>query len=325
MTVLVTGAAGELGIGLLRNLVSSKLYGLDLGSPKHWIPDSVTWIKGDITDSDFINRVFKEIRPTTVYHFAALLSTAAEKNPLLAQKVNVEGSLNILNAARDLSTTKNPVKVIFPSTIAVYGTSSIEPTEEDKFENPITMYGANKLYIEKLGVYYSRFFQLTDQNPEKPLIDFRAVRFPGLISADTLPTGGTSDYAAEMVHAAARGEHYTCFVKPETVLPFMVMPDALRAIIELSEASTINEERVFNVGAFSVSARQIEEKVRSFFPKFEVEYVPNPGRLQIVDSWPRYLADGRAKRVWGWKAKYDFDRAFDEYLISGLLKKAGNE
>ena len=120
MTVLVTGAAGELGIGLLRNLVSSKLYGLDLGSPKHWIPDSVTWIKGDITDSDFINRVFKEIRPTTVYHFAALLSTAAEKNPLLAQKVNVEGSLNILNAARDLSTTKNPVKVIFPSTIAVY-------------------------------------------------------------------------------------------------------------------------------------------------------------------------------------------------------------
>lgn len=324
MAVIITGAAGELGIGLIRNLKESKIYGLDLGFPKHPIPESVTWLKGDITDSDFINKVFNEVRPEKVFHFAALLSTAAEKDPSRAQKVNVEGSLNILNAARSISTVENRVKVIFPSTIAVYGTSSMEPIEEGKYENPITMYGANKLYIEKLGVYYSKYYQLTDTNPEKPLIDFRAVRFPGLISAETLPTGGTSDYAAEMVHAAAKGERYTCFVKPDSILPFMVMPDAIRAILQLSEYLGTLDERVFNVNAFSVSARQIEEKVRSYFPHFEVEYCPHPGRLQIVESWPRYLSDSLARRVWGWRAQYDFDKAFDDYLISSLSRKAGN-
>ena len=150
-------------------------------------------------------------------------------------------------------------------------------------------------------------------------MDFRALRFPGLISADTVPTGGTSDFGPEMLHAAARGLPYTCFVEPEARIPFMTMPDAVRALLELSRADrALLSTCVYNIGAFSPSAGEMAERVQCAFPGASVDYAPDPVRAKIVASWPEDVDDGRARRDWGWMPSYDWDRAFDEYLVPSV-------
>ncbi|MGH7285673.1 MAG: NAD-dependent epimerase/dehydratase family protein, partial [Polyangiaceae bacterium] len=155
-------------------------------------------------------------------------------------------------------------------------------------------------------------------------LDFRSLRFPGLISAETVPTGGTSDFGPEMVHAAAQQQKYACFVGPEARIPFMAMPDAIAALVGLLEAKREKlSTTVYNVGGFSASARDIEERVRKSFPKAEIEYAPDAVRSRIVDSWPEDVDDGRARSDWGWKNAYDFDRAFDEYLVPTIRGRYG--
>jgi nucleoside-diphosphate-sugar epimerase len=177
------------------------------------------------------------------------------------------------------------------------------------------MYGCNKLYCEHLGRYYSRYYkQLSAQAVGR--LDFRAVRFPGLISAMTVPAGGTSDYAPEMIHAAARRVPYACFVRPDTTIPFMAMPDAIDALMTLAAAPREALTRTaYNLAAFSRSAADIRAAVVRAFPDAAITFQPDEKRQAIVDSWPAAVDDASARADWGFTPRYDFARAFDDYLI----------
>jgi nucleoside-diphosphate-sugar epimerase len=183
------------------------------------------------------------------------------------------------------------------------------------------MYGCNKLYCEHLGRYYARFYkQLAAHAVGR--VDFRCVRFPGLISAVTMPSGGTSDYAPEMIHAAARREAYTCFVRPDTRIPFMAMPDAISALLDLAKAPRESLTRTaYNLTAFSPTAQQIHDAVIAAFPGAVVQWGTDEKRQSIVDSWPEDVDDGAARRDWGFAPVYDFTSAFEEYLIPNVRER----
>jgi nucleoside-diphosphate-sugar epimerase len=189
---------------------------------------------------------------------------------------------------------------------------------------PTTMYGCNKLYCEHLGRYYTSHYRQLAAQPEAYGVDFRCVRFPGLISATTMPSGGTSDYAPEMLHAAAKGEPYAAFVRPDTAMPFMAMPDAIRALLLLADAPRANLSRaVYNVTSFSFSAEAAAARVLAAFPRAQISYEPAQGRQGIVDSWPAAMDDSTARRDWGWQPQYDLDAAFDDYLIPTISQQYG--
>jgi len=217
-----------------------------------------------------------------------------------------------------------PVKFIFPSSIAIYGLpglaekANFPEVREWEWNNPRTMYGSNKLYCEMLGIYYSEYFrQLASDRPV--MLDFRSVRFPGLISAFTVPSGGTSDYGPEMLHAAAKGEPYPCFVRKDSRIPFMAMPDAVKALIDLAAAPReALSRRVYNVTSYSLSAGEFREWVLKYFPHADISFAPDTKRNDIVDSWPADLNDKNAREDWGWKPDYDIDRSFDEYLVPNI-------
>jgi nucleoside-diphosphate-sugar epimerase len=181
------------------------------------------------------------------------------------------------------------------------------------------MYGCNKLYCEYLGSYYARYYRrLAADRPQNP-VDFRCIRFPGLISAATIPTGGTSDYGPEMLHHAAKGEPYSCFVRPDTRLPFMVMPDAIKALINLESAPFENlHQLVYNITSFSPSADDFYQIILNEFPDAKITFEPHLSRQAIVDSWPSDVDDSAARRDWGWSPDYDQQRAFSEYLIPAI-------
>jgi nucleoside-diphosphate-sugar epimerase len=263
-----------------------------------------------------------------IFHLAALLSTRSEFTPEQAHRVNVEGTLELLRLASEQSQWRGqPVQFIFPSSIAVYGLPSTEVksrysrVREWEWTNPTTMYGCNKLYCELLGIYSSQHYkQLAAERPIT--IDFRSVRFPGLISAVTVPSGGTSDYAPEMIHAAAKGEPYHSFVGPEVRIPFMAMPDAVKALLELSAAPASSlSRRVYNVTSFSLSAAEVRELVLKAFPDARIDFEPDRRRQAIVDTWPADLDDTAAQRDWKWAPDYDVKRTFDEYLVPGIRKR----
>jgi nucleoside-diphosphate-sugar epimerase len=257
-----------------------------------------------------------------VFHLAALLSTRGERDPELAHQVNVEGTLNALRMAQNQSSRLGrPVRFLFPSSIAAYGLPSLEEkhrvgrVREEQWNVPITMYGCNKLYCEQLGHYYARYYKQLSADAVCR-VDFRAVRFPGLISAVTLPAGGTSDYAPEMIHAAAKGEPYQCFVRPDTTIPFMAMPDGVAALLTLASAPRERLTRTsYNLTAFSRSATDIRDVVVRAFPSARIDYAVDAKRQGIVDSWPADVDDSAARADWGFAPRYDFDRAFHDYLI----------
>ena len=200
-------------------------------------------ITGSILDRPLLERILAEYQVELVFHLAALLSTRSEFTPLSAHQVNVEGTLNLLEFAQhEAESHGNPVIFMYPSSIAVYGLPSLDEKKrvgrvsEDLYTHPTTMYGCNKLYCEQLGHYYSRFYKQLAAESASGRVDFRCVRFPGLISAVTMPSGGTSDYAPEMIHAAAKGEPYEAFVRPDARIPFMAMPDGVDALLQLAAA-----------------------------------------------------------------------------------------
>jgi nucleoside-diphosphate-sugar epimerase len=184
------------------------------------------------------------------------------------------------------------------------------------------MYGINKLYTEHLGRYYTHYYRQLDADPPRGRVDFRGVRFPGLISAATLPTGGTSDFAPEMLHAAAQNKPYACFVREDARIPFMAMPDAIKALIHLQAAPRANLTRqTYNVGAFNPSAAECSTFIRNAFPNAMVTFAPDPKRQAIVDSWPEDVDDTAARHDWGWEPDYSMDRAFEEYLIPAVRQR----
>ncbi len=331
--VLITGANGEVGHGLIEQLSAAgdtEILALDVVELDPKLRDRVRGtLVGDILDQDMIERIASRYEISTIFHLAALLSTRAEFTPEAAHRVNVEGTLNLLHLAIEQSRSLGyRVKFLFPSSIAVYGVpdlatkAALPPVAEDEFCQPTTMYGCNKLYCEHLGRYYTEFYRQLAAAQEPYMLDFRCLRFPGLISALTLPSGGTSDYAPEMIHAAAQGEAYRCFVRPETRIPFMAMPDAIKALLHLADAPLASlSRRVYNVTSFNPSAEEVAAIVLEAFPAAEIDFAIDERRQGIVDTWPAQVDDAAARRDWGWQPDYALDEAFREYLIPTIQKR----
>ncbi len=325
-TVLVTGAGGEIGHSLLNAFAEEgnrRVIAMDLRElPADLAKKADVIVQGDVADQELVDRLEK-YDFDEIYHLAALLSSSAERKPDVAHNVNVNGTMGLLMMAQRIGQRRGvAVKFLFPSTIAVHGLPSVKiKTEagaitEDEFLQPITMYGINKLYCEQLGSYMSDHFGQLSKEPRIVAVDFRAVRFPGLISATTIPSGGTSDYAPEMIHAAAQGNTYSCFVRPDTRIPFMAMPDGVKALLGLAAADASRlTRRVYNISAFAPSAKEIEDRVKAAFTDAEITYNPDAGRQAIVDTWCADSNDEAARQDWDWKPDYDFARAFDDYLI----------
>jgi nucleoside-diphosphate-sugar epimerase len=217
-----------------------------------------------------------------------------------------------------------PVLFFYPSSIAAYGVPADTGTRalrEHEYNIPTTMYGCNKLYCEHLGRYYAEHYKQLDAESHAGRIDFRALRFPGLISAVTMPSGGTSDYAPEMIHAAAKGEAYSCFVRPDTRIPFMAMPDAVDAILALTSApATDLRQRVYNVSAFNPSAEEVQNLVLRAYPKARIAFEPDTLRQAIVDSWPAAVDDSAARKDWRLSPRFDLEPCFEEYLIPTIAE-----
>jgi nucleoside-diphosphate-sugar epimerase len=184
------------------------------------------------------------------------------------------------------------------------------------------MYGCNKLYCEQLGRYYAKYYKQLAAEPASGRVDFRSVRFPGLISALTMPSGGTSDYAPEMIHAAAKGQPYECFVRPDTRIPFMAMPDGVDALVKLASAPRDTLTRTeYNVAAFNPSAEEIRSVVLDAFPSARIDWDVDGKRQGIVDSWPADVDDSAARSDWGFSPRYNFERAFNEYLVPTIRER----
>jgi nucleoside-diphosphate-sugar epimerase len=241
----------------------------------------------------------------------------------------VQGTLNLLQMAIEQSRWQGrSVMFIFPSSIAVYGLPDLTTktnsgaVPEDQWNMPQTMYGCNKLYCEHLGRYYARHYRQLATDPEPHGVDFRCIRFPGLISALTVPSGGTSDYAPEMLHHAAQKQPYTAFVRPDTRIPFMAMPDAVTALLQLSATPKAQlNQLIYNVGSFSLSAAEVCQLVLAAFPQAKISYEPDLKRQQIVDSWPEDVDDSAARREWAWQPQYNLKRAFEDYLIPTISER----
>ncbi len=262
--ILITGASGEVGHALVERLAAqgtNQLVTMDIRALPADIRHLTTHIEGDLLNERLLARLVSEYEIDVIYHLAALLSTRSEITPEEAHQVNVEATMALLKLAAEESQWRGKsVQFIFPSSIAIYGMPDRESKDlysrvrEWEWNQPRTMYGCNKLYCETLGSYFSQHYrQLAAEQPST--LDFRCLRFPGLISAFTLPSGGTSDYGPEMVHAAAKGESYACFVPEDARIPFMAMPDAVDALLTLAHMPRASLSRqVYNVSSFSVSA-----------------------------------------------------------------------
>jgi nucleoside-diphosphate-sugar epimerase len=330
--ILITGANGEIGHGLINSLYRQNIniIALDVAPlDKALRPKVTTWIVGDILDQMLLGRLVVEHQIRTIYHLASILSTKAEYNPETAHRINVEGTLNLLRLAVEQSQWQGrPVKFIYPSSIAAYGVPDLKDKQhagkvkEYQCTDPTTMYGCNKLYCEHLGRYYSAYYrQLAIDSGSSPTVDFRSLRFPGLISAETIPTGGTSDYGPEMLHAAAKGVPYACFVRPDTRIPFMAMPDAIKALLYLEAAARERlHHYIYNVTSFSLSAQDIFDIIKQNFPAAQISFAVDAKRQKIVDSWPEDMDDSAAREDWDWQPEYNQQRAFNEYLIPAIKK-----
>lgn len=331
-TVLLTGAGGEIGHGLIERLRAQsdcRIVALDRNPlPRELATCCDDVVACDIRDRAAVEAVFDRHQFSVIYHLAALLSTTGEKSPDIAHDVNVGGTLILLQlAARQQMSTGLRARLLFPSTIAVYGMPDLQTkhnvpaVREDEWCVPITMYGCNKLYCEHLGRYYTKHYMQLAEGGARSAVDFRAIRFPGIISATTVPTGGTSDFAPEMIHAAAEGKPYTCFVREDARIPFMTMPDAVDALLGLAAAEEASlSQRVYNVTSFHPSAGEVRDLVNELFTEStgsppRITFEPHPARQAIVDSWPANTDDSAARRDWGYAPKHDLDAAFREYLV----------
>jgi threonine 3-dehydrogenase len=331
--ILITGANGEVGHGLIRKLHEDgnrDILAIDL-DPLDGDMAALcrSAFVGSILDRHLMERIVSEYEVREIYHLAALLSTRAEFTPETAHEVNVEGTLGLLELALEQSSWQgDPVKFIFPSSIAVFGLPDLATKEragkvkEYEWTAPTTMYGCNKLYCEQLGRYFAQHYRQLAAEADNRRVDFRGIRFPGIISAVTVPSGGTSDFAPEMIHAAAQGKPYPCFVREDTIIPFMTMPDAIKALLFLARADANKlGRRIFNVTSFSLTAGEIRERVMEAFPDADITFEPDEKRQAIVDTWPLDVDDGPARRDWGWKPDYDLDESFNDYLVPEIRKR----
>ena len=293
---LVTGAFGQIGTELVEALRQKHGPEQVVVTGRRPPPDPVArdgpHAVLDVTDGDAIVRVFETYRPAHVYHLAAQLSATGEQQPQQAWTVNMGGLYHVLEAAR-----RTGVRQIFwPSSIAAFGPGTpMDATPQDTVMRPTTIYGVAKVAGELLCDYYDQRYDLS----------VRGVRYPGVISHRTLPGGGTTDYAVEIFYAALRTGRYTCFVRPDTVLPMIYMPDCLKAAIDLMDAdpSRLVHRNGFNVAAMSFSAQELADEIAKHVPGFVCDFEPD-ARQAIADSWPRSVDDSCARREWGWAPRF---------------------
>jgi nucleoside-diphosphate-sugar epimerase len=311
--ILVTGSSGQIGSELVPFL--KKRYGAGQVKPTVYPPQSeknLSWHADvlDVVDMPAVTAALKDGDINTVYHLGGILSGKGEENPQLAWEVNVLGLKNVLDAAR----TAGVSRVFWPSSVAVFGANAPKSmTPQDAPLNPSTMYGLTKVTGELLCNYYYMKYGL----------DIRCLRYPGIVSSETMPAGGTTDYAVEMFYAAVKGERYSCFVRRETVLPMMFMADALRGAVFLMESdpSRVPRHSGYNMAAVSFSAGELEDAIRRRVPNFRVTYSPD-SRQKIADSWPTSIDDTPAREDWGWRHEYDLERMVDEMLARLRAKSA---
>lgn len=307
--ILVTGAVGQIGSELTMAL--REKYGNDnvvatgrKTKPSETLKNSGPFEFIDITDAETVVDVVDKYNIDTIINMAAILSAVGEKYPQLCWKVNMDGLYNILEIARE----KELTRVICPSSIAVFGPETPkENTPQETILLPTTMYGVTKVSGELLCDYYVKRFN----------VDVRGLRYPGIISSETLPGGGTTDYAVEIYYKAVEDKRYTCFVKADTRLPMMYMPDCIKATIDLAEAdfSDLKHHSNFNVGSMSFTAGELAASIKKHIPEFEVSYEPDY-RQEIADSWPSSLDDSAAREEWGWDPEYDLDSMTKDMLES---------
>jgi nucleoside-diphosphate-sugar epimerase len=311
--ILVTGSVGQIGSELTMAL--REKYGNDnvLATGRKTKPNETLLNSGpfefiDILKRETVEKVVKKYDIDTIYNMAAILSAVGEEKPHLCWNVNIDGLLNILEIARENDMTR----VFVPSSIAVFGPETPRNnTPQETILKPKTMYGLTKVTGELLGDYYFKKFNL----------DVRGVRYPGVISSETLPGGGTTDYAVEIFYEAIKNKKYTCFVKKETSLPMMYMPDCIKGTIDLMEAdiSKLKHHSDFNLGSMSFTAGELADEIAKHINGFRCEYKPD-FRQDIADSWPSSIDDSTARKEWGWKPDYDLP-SMTKDMIEKLTKR----
>ena len=306
--ILITGANGQIGTVLSHKLI--EIYGndyvltTDIGHMEH--------IQGrfqtlDIMDVKHFREIINDNNITQIYHLASLLSAKGEKDPMFTWNINLNGLLNVLNLSKD----NNVKKIFFPSSIAVFGDTTPKlNTMQDVPLLPDTVYGIGKVTGELWCNYYSKRYGL----------DIRSLRYPGIIGYQSLPGGGTTDYAVDIFHKAVKHEKFNCFLKKDTMMPMMYMEDAINATLMLMESpiEKIKLKYGYNIAAFSFTPEDIYLEIKKYFPDFEIEYNPD-FRQQIADSWVKSIDDSEARLDWGWKPKYTFEKMVEDMIIH--LKK----
>lgn len=304
--ILVTGANGQIGTVLCEAL--RDIYGItnvictDISQPRGNVVGYFE--KLDVLDGKRLNEIIQKYGVTQIYHLAALLSATGEKNPQLAWKINMDGFMNVLENARS-----NDIRKIFhPSSIAVFGGNTPKKnTPQSTILEPETMYGITKKVGEDLGNYFFHKYGL----------DVRGIRYPGLISYQSQPGGGTTDYAVDIFHKALAGQHFECFLKEGSRLPMMYMPDAIRGTIELMEAPVekLSHHYAYNLTAMSFAPEEIASEIQKHIPDFKISYNPD-FRQSIADSWIDNMDDSCARNDWGWMPKYDLSSMTEDMIVN---------
>ncbi|CAG5007375.1 putative epimerase/dehydratase [Dyadobacter sp. CECT 9275] len=306
--ILIIGSNGQIGSVLaefLRGIYSeSNVIGADLSKPEN--------VKGpfeilDATDRQAVFGVFKKYKISQVYHLAAILSAKGEQQPLITWQVNMQTYFNVLEASREYGVKK----VFYPSSIAVFGAGIHGEAKQSSYLDPGTVYGISKVAGENWSNYYFRKYG----------IDIRSLRYPGIIGYQSMPGGGTTDYAVDIYHKAVKGEHFECFLKPDTTLPMIYIADALDASVRLMEAPAdrITIRTGYNLAGMSFSPDEVIRSIRKLIPGFEVTYLPD-FRQEIAASWPQTVDDSQARKDWGWRPSYNLEKMTKEMILE-LRKK----
>lgn len=306
--ILVTGACGQIGTELTAILRtrhgSDNVVASDIQPVPPQLAASGPSALLDVTQRDALAAVVQRYRIDTIYHMAAILSATGEEKPRLAWSVNIGGLYNVLEVARE----HGVARIYSPSSIAAFGPETPkEGTPQETVLRPTTMYGVTKVAGELLAAYYHRRYGL----------DVRGIRYPGVISSETLPGGGTTDYAVEIFYEAIRHKRYTCFVRADTVLPMIYMPDCIRATLMLMDADQgrLVHAAEYNLAALSFSAGELADAIRAHIPDFVCEFKPD-FRQQIADSWPQTIDDSAARAEWDWAPQYDLTA-----MVADMLEK----
>lgn len=315
--IMVTGATGQIGTEL--TLALRERYGADhviaaghRREPSSHLAHTGPYCSLDVRNAAVLDALVLEQGINVIYHLAALLSAVAEEQPLHAWDINMNGLLNVLECAR-----KHGCQVFFPSSIAAFGPGTPPfDTPQDTVQHPSTIYGITKVTGELLCDYYHRRYG----------IDARGVRYPGLISNQVLPGGGTTDYAVDIFYAAVKQRHFDCFLHADTQLDMMYMPDAIDAAIRLMEADTdrMTHRNGFNVTAMSFTPAQLAAAIQQHLPDFTISYAIDPLRQAIADSWPRHMDDSAARAEWGWQPRYDLPAMVAD-MLTHITAKLRNE